>query len=45
MRYVNNMNYVRRLFELNELCKLYENFYESLKITQNHLIFALELFC
>ena len=33
MSYVNNMNYVCRLHELYELCKSYEYFHESLKIT------------
>ena len=36
MSYENNMSYtsyVCRLYELYELCKLYEYFYELLKIT------------
>ena len=36
MSYVNNMSYVCRLYELYELCKSYEYFYESLKITWNY---------
>ena len=33
MSYVNNMVYVFRLYEIYELCKSYEYFYDSLKIT------------
>ena len=32
MNYVNKMSYVCRLYELYELCKSYEYFYDSLKI-------------
>ena len=32
MSYVNNMSYVCKLYELSELCKLYEYFYESLEL-------------
>ena len=33
MSYVNDMSYLCRLYELYELCKSYESFYESLKLT------------
>ena len=33
MSYANNMSYVWRLDELYELCRSYDYFYESLKIT------------
>ena len=41
MSYVNNMGYVCRLYEL---CKSYEYFYESLKITSFWFLKKLELF-
>ena len=33
MSYVNNINYACRLYSLYELCKSYDHFYESVKIT------------
>ena len=40
--YVNNMSYVCRLYELYELCKSYECFYESLKISCFLFIYKVE---
>ena len=37
MSYVNYMSYGGKLFELYELCKLYEYFMNCLKIAWNHL--------
>ena len=42
MSYVNNMSYVYRLYEL---CKSYEYFYESLKITCFLFLKKLGFFC
>ena len=43
MSYVNNMGYACRLYELCELCKSYEYFYESLKIVG--ICFKYNIFC
>ena len=44
MSYVNSMSSECRLYGLYELGKLYQHFYESLKITWNHLTLVFKNF-